>query len=334
MLCPKPTSLLFSIFILAFTLHAQTSNLNVEPGKEIRVAENKQEIKITKSPKNGTALVNAPTASDPTFKLIYTGNDATEKTGDELEYQIGGNPAQKVAINIEPKALEFNSSSSQAIFKAVFLLFLLAVVIESALAIIFNWRPFVETFNARAVRPLVSFFVAYVFVEKFKLDLMASIVNSTTTAAVAPSSMGKVLTALVLAGGSAGVNNLLIALGYRQKKTPETATPKPPATQAWVAIRLERERAVGQVQVFLGTPQAANARPPLVGVIHGASKPGLRYFLSDRGRFPGYGGHSVPANSDVTIELVGVDSNNQPLGQRWGPFTLAGGAIIDLVLKL
>jgi hypothetical protein len=163
---------------------------------------------------------------------------------------------------------------------------------------------------------------------------MTSIVNSTTTAALAPRPMGKVLTALVLAGGSAGVNNLLIALGYRQKKTPETSTPKPPPTQAWVAIRLDRVRAVGQVQVFLGTPLAANASPPLVGVIHGSSKPGIRYFFSDPGRFPGYGGHSVAANSDVSIELVGVDTNDQPLHQTWGPCTVAGGAIIDLDFKL
>jgi hypothetical protein len=325
---------LITIFILTFTLRAQTSTINVEPGKEIKIAEDKLEIKVTKTPSKGTAAVNPPAGSDQMFKLLYRANDASEKTTDELEYQIGGSPAQKVAISIEPKALEFNSKSSQDIFKAVFLLFLLATVIESALALIFNWRPFVETFNARAVRPLVSFLVAYLFVETFHLDLMASIVNSTTTAALEPSPMGKALTALVLAGGSAGVNNLLVALGYRQKQTPETAAPKPPTTQAWIAIRLDRKQAVGQVQVFLGTPLAPNARPPLVGVIHGSSKPGIRYFFSDPGRFPGYGGHAVPANSDVSIELVGVDTNDQALRQTWGPCAVAGGAIIDLDFKL
>src|SRR5437773_1039830 len=43
--------------------------------------------------------------------------------------------------------------------KAIFVLFVLALVLESALAVIFNWRPFVETFNARATRPLISFVV-------------------------------------------------------------------------------------------------------------------------------------------------------------------------------
>lgn len=181
--------------------------------------------------------------------------------------------------------------SNVDVFKAVSLLLFLAIVIESALAIIFSWRPFVGTFNARAIRPLISFVVSYLFVETFELDLMTTIVDSMTNAHHATSLSGKILTALVLAGGSAGVNNLLVALGYRQKRTPETETPKPPPTQAWIAIRLARQRAIGQVQVFVGTPPAAGQRPPLVGIIHGTSKPGIRYFLSDPGRFPGYGGH-------------------------------------------
>src|SRR5260370_2786978 len=88
MLRRESISLLFSICILAFTLHAQTTTLTVEASKEIRVAEDKQEIKMTQSPKNGTALVNAPSAPDQTFRLIYRASDATEKTSDELGYQI------------------------------------------------------------------------------------------------------------------------------------------------------------------------------------------------------------------------------------------------------
>src|SRR6266542_2275670 len=155
------TSVLLAVLMLTFTLRAQTTTKNVEPGKEVKLVEDKQEIKVTKDPKNGTAQVNPPTGTDQTFKLLYRANDASERTTDELEYQINGGPLQKVSINVEPKALEFNPKANQDIFKAIFLLFLLAAVLESALAVIFNWRPFVETFNARAVRPLVSFLVAY-----------------------------------------------------------------------------------------------------------------------------------------------------------------------------
>jgi hypothetical protein len=224
--------------------------------------------------------------------------------------------------------------SNETVLKAVSLLFLLAVVIESALAIIFNWRPFVETLNARAVRPLISLVVSGFFVWLFDLDLMTTIVNSMMNTTHLPSTSGQVLTAMVLAGGSAGVNNLLVALGFRQKQTPETATPKPPSNKAWIAVRLDRQLAVGQVEVFLGVPPAVGQQPPLAGVIHGKSKPAYRYFFSDPGRFPGYGGHTVPVNSSISLELAGVDKDGQPLSQKWGPCTLADGAIIDLDFKL
>jgi hypothetical protein len=220
-------------------------------------------------------------------------------------------------------------------FKAIFLLFVLAVVLESALAVLFNWRPFVETFNARAVRPLVSFIVALVFVNWFDLDLVTTLVNaSTTTVDYKPALPGLVLTALVLAGGSAGVNNLLVTLGYRQRRTPETVAPKPPATEAWIAVRLLRTPGTtGPVLVFIGVqPGPAPAMPPLVGIIEGSSRPGLRYFLNDPGRYPGYGGHAVPANTAITVRIHRQD-NAEP-HDSWGPYVIGGGAIVDLDMTL
>ena len=48
-----------------------------------------------------------------------------------------------------------------------------------------------DTFDARAVRPLVSFLVDYVFVQTFHLDLMTSIVNSFMNASLAPGPAGQ-----------------------------------------------------------------------------------------------------------------------------------------------
>src|SRR4029453_3729230 len=138
----------------------------------------------------------------------------------------------------------------------------------------------------------------------FSLDLVTTFVNTATMHDYGPNIPGKILTALVLAGGSAGVNSLLVALGYRERKTPETVTPKPPPNTAWIAVRIRCQKAVGPVQVFIGMKPNANSPPPLVGGIAGSSKPGMRYFLSDPGRFPGYGGHPVEANTQTSIELV------------------------------
>jgi hypothetical protein len=316
------------LFTAAF--QAQSATKVVRAGQDATLLETKQKIDVKMNPKNGIARVDVVgTGADQIFRLTYRANYTSEKATDEIEYALDG-VRQKASIEIEPKPLELSPKGYEEIFKAIFLLFMLALVLESALAVLFNWRPFVETLNARAVRPLVAFVFAYLFVQSFSLDLMTAIVNAATAGTYEQSVTGKVLTALVLAGGSAGVNNLLVSLGYRQKRTPETVAPKPPSDQAWIAVRMNRVLAVGPVEVFIGVRPAAGVPPPLVGVLRGTSKPGIRYFFSDPGRFPGYGGHQVPANAAISIELVGVGANSAVLRKSWGPFTVAGGAIIDL----
>ena len=230
------------------------------------------------------------------------------------------------SVSLRPGAYE-------QVFQAVFLLFMLAIVLESGLAVIFNWRPFVERFNARAVKPLLSFIAAYLLVRIFpSLDLVTAMVNASTTAVYSPTEAGRILTALVLAGGSSGVHDLLVALGYRQRRTPELVMPKPPSGKAFLAVRLLRNKAVGAVNVFMGLPAAPG--PALVGTINGTSKPGVRYFLSDGGRFPGYGGHAMEANTEVTVVLAGKDADGKDIAAKWGPHLVADGAIIDLEMAL
>jgi hypothetical protein len=126
------------------------------------------------------------------------------------------------------------------------------------------------------------------------------------------------------------VNNVLIGLGFRKQRTPETAVPKPPPTQGWIAVSVDREQAKGPVAVFLGPTPAAGAKPPLVAVLHKTSRPGMRYFLADPGRFPRTGGYAVAAGTVVELLLEGRTGGNQPLQEKWGPHTIAGGAIVDL----
>jgi len=49
-------------------------------------------------------------------------------------------------------------------FKALFVLFILAVVLESGLAVIFNWKQFFTTFDTKATKPLVAILVACLLV--------------------------------------------------------------------------------------------------------------------------------------------------------------------------
>jgi hypothetical protein len=221
----------------------------------------------------------------------------------------------------------------QQSFTALFGLFVLAVLLESALALVFNWRPFVESLQPRAVRPVISLIGALIFVKIFNLDITVKLAGLMSIASANPTIPGKILTAMVLAGGSSGVNNLLIALGYRSVRTPETTVQKPPPNKAWVAIRALKGNAVGDLLVFLGPPGSLT----LMGAIKERSKPGSlwSWFVSDRGRLPNYGGHAVTPGQQYMLEVRGVDEKGTPLPPVvLGPTSFADGAIVDLDVKV
>lgn len=167
-------------------------------------------------------------------------------------------------------------------FKVLFAIFVLAVILESGLAVLFNWRPFLMKLRCQgrqdagqsgappvprpAIRPRP--------VHRPGEDPLGSALPSQRP--------GYFITALVLAGGSGSVSNLMVALGFRSVKT---AVLKSPATQAWIAVPLTRKVAVGPVYVLLtqdGDPKM------VVGSISGSQsqEPTGEHVSSRPGRFP------------------------------------------------
>jgi hypothetical protein len=139
------------------------------------------------------------------------------------------------------------------------------------------------------------------------------------------------LTAMVIAGGSAGVNRLFQQLGFRPVGP---GTPPPPSldeTQAWVAVSILRDKAVGSVDVQLNSEVA--------GTISGSSPKGrfLRYFVRDKGRHPQTGGRTVKAGETYEIVVVGYDAAGNavtPQPPKWGPHKIAPRAIVDVEFKV
>jgi hypothetical protein len=262
----------------------------------------------------------------------------------------GAAPAASAATPQAAPATPGGSPSSQATppqfinqemynesFRILFALFVLAVLIESGLAVVFNWRPFVDTFDSRGVKTLVSVGFCYFIVETFDFDAMTKLINVYAGVNQAVNLPGKIVTALILAGGSSGVNNIMISLGFRSAKPQETQA-KPPPTEAWISVSLVRRQSRGPVTIRVGTDANALA---VAGTITGSARPGGRvvsYFLRDRGRFPSTGGHPVAAGQTYIIDVVGIDANGAAIAttakSRWGPYPLAPGAIVDLDLTL
>jgi len=70
-------------------------------------------------------------------------------------------------------------------------------------------------------------------------------VRAHAPASTTGSDPGMILTALILSGGSSGVNSLMVALGYRERGRGEDVVPKAPENQAWIAARAVGVKAVG-----------------------------------------------------------------------------------------
>ncbi|MFG1420294.1 hypothetical protein [Roseixanthobacter liquoris] len=223
-------------------------------------------------------------------------------------------------------------------------LFVVATLMESALTAIFNWRLYREFFNGRAVKTLVMAAVGYAVVVTFKYDIFQQIVVLSGGTG-AGDGMSRLLSALVLAGGSAAVYELFKALGLRPPVEPEAATRKPPEDKAWVSVRIVRKRAVGEVTVHFDTladpAPELRAAPALVGVIGQGRSVWQRLsglFFADPARVPMYGGRTVEAGAtvyciSVRYRLPAEDADAAPVPVAETIYTgrFAGRSIIDFV---
>lgn len=209
-------------------------------------------------------------------------------------------------------------------------LFVLAVLIESALALIFNWRVFLEFFNKRAIKTIVMFVVSLTVVRTFDIDIVADLMKIYDPNSNPSNMMSTTLTALILAGGSSGVNNLFIALGFRSRRREQT--PQPPKNEAWIAILIHRDSAAtGEVLVQISeeTSGGTAEHDSIAGSINARKK--LRdLFFPNRNRFPSSGGYKVEAGKVYQISVSGKDESGNPQTALGETYSFAPRAIVDL----
>ncbi|WP_077033415.1 hypothetical protein [Pelomonas sp. KK5] len=298
--------------------------------KEICVGVNAQ---IKEVPKYGTLRTAGDSSKGTPVQVFYKAAEAATAVSDKLTCAAGADE-KKLTIEVIPKGRNNTTGFSDDVypeaFKALFLLLVVATVLESALAILFNWRPFVETFNARAVRPLVSLAASMFLVFQFKLDIVTGLAKLISPQVPALDWTGAILTAMVLAGGSAAVNHLMVSLGFRQLRTPENTTPTPPAGKGWISVSIVRTESIkGPVVVCIGVDSGTGV--PVVASLDDSTRAGLRYFLRDRGRFPAWGGYAMKTGDKVTVKVSAKRADGTgEVDDTWGPEVIGEGAIIDL----
>jgi hypothetical protein len=221
--------------------------------------------------------------------------------------------------------------------KALTMLLVAAVLIENALAVLFNWRVFLTYFSLRGVKTIISVVVSYIVVQTFDLDIVGSLLKEYAPNSATGSNPGLFLTALILSGGSSGVNSLMVSLGYRDRGREADVTPQAPATQAWIAVRVKRVASVGPVHVHVTEVASPNTDPSAIAGTIGFRRPSLlELLLRNPNRFPQNGGYVVEPDKVYKIEIASYDAQNQPLPDPLAgrEYRFAPRAIVDFEVTL
>ncbi len=321
---------LMLLFLSVTAGHAQTL---VEPGSVVIVARSNSEITNVDTPK-GEVVVSS--AEDGTYRLIFVAPEDIPADPVEVTYEINGESETRLYTVLAGSAVFGSDQVYDAALKALFILFILAVVVESGLQLVFRWRPYLVVFNTAGANALIAFAFSWFFVGFFQLDIASRLVNAYlgNASGFANSTVGYVLTAMIIAGGSAGVNRLFRSFGIRPIAPPEEVSGPEDQTTAWISVSVERLKAKGDVTVLYGKP----GEEAVIGTINGSSgQSWLKSMLfRDRGRFPQCGGYRVDTSDQPrTIKIVAQDAQDKQIRVAdWGPFPIGPRAIIDVMRQV
>ncbi|VBP13345.1 Uncharacterised protein [Burkholderia pseudomallei] len=291
----------------------------------------------------GSAIVVSPPLGQRD-DLVFTANigSRVSSSGTDCDPPLV-NHQYIVSFNAAP---EVSGQALQTSFQVLVAALVLALLLESAFALLFNWRPFNVLFVGRAWRSPIMLFAAWLVVSQFKFDLMAQLFNAYYPQPTQPTnSWGTTfLTAMILAGGSVGVNRILTTLGFRSPMKDGEEPPKLDETHAWIAVEVEpvakKQRVV--VNVTEATPPVGASIETAVGIA-GNPRPSLRsIFTGNVYRVPSSGGLQVLTSKFYTITIRDLDKNKdydvtgkeltgnvQPTTFRFGP-----RAMLDFRVKL
>lgn len=240
------------------------------------------------------------------------------------------------------------------LLKELFVLLLVVTLMESAMTTIFQWRLYRLLFNARAVKTIVMVLVGWSIVRLFNYDAFARIlavsglgpaVQGEQTLAFVSSNYSAFLSALVMAGGTSGINTLFRSFGFRAQSDTEPALDPPREDEAWVSVTVRPVRAVGPIEVlFKEKPfDPADPQRAVVGVTDGRSLLRRVYetLIAVPGRIPNYGGRKVKTDKLYEISVRGrrraAGANATTFEEFEQPVysgAFASRAIVDLVVTV
>ncbi|MEW4459998.1 hypothetical protein AB1K42_18060 [Roseibium algicola] len=305
----------------------------IEPGSSVIVVETDGEVSDAVASK-GRVIVDV--AEEGLARLIFIAPVDIPSQPVEVTYLLDGEQ-QSSSYRVTPGASLFGSDQTyDASLKALFILFILAIVVESGLQLVFRWRPYIQTFNTSGANALVAFGFSWFFVSFFQLDIASRLVNAYlgVSGGFDNSTVGYALTAMIIAGGSAGVNRVFRAFGVRPLGPPASVVGPKDDTIAWISATITRENSVGPIAILYGAP----GKEAVVGTIPGTGNRSrlASLFLRNPNRFPESGGYRIRVTDEPqVIRFSALDADGRAIEvPEWGPHAIGPRAIIDVARKV
>ncbi|MBN9673433.1 hypothetical protein [Roseibium aggregatum] len=320
------------------TVLAQTKTVQVKPDGVVELLKTEKGLEGTATVKYGRVKFVEDVNADDANVLLYFPPAQAGQFTDTVTYKLQGDTdTTDVTVRVQE---DYGPWQSEEIysesFKAVFILFILAVLVESGLQLLFRWRPYLRIFDTSSTNALIAFAFSFLLVHLFSLDVVTDLFNIyTQPTEIQPNFLpGYLLTAMIIAGGSAGVNRLLRTFGFRPIDLPEEVVGLKDDSIAWISVTLDRDKAEGPVDVLYGE----EGKEKVIGTIPGNGDMNWlsSLFFRNKGRFPPSGGYAVdPGGPSCVVRLEAPGVTGEALDKaKWGPNPIGKRAVIDLKLKL
>jgi hypothetical protein len=178
--------------------------------------------------------------------------------------------------------------------QTLLMILVLAILLETGLSTLFNWRLFLLYGEGRGIKVPIAVAVAYLFVNQFNIDAIAEILSSFSGNTYPPGTGGKILTALIIAGGSSAVFSIFERFGIRnpleRRETAEKMRKK-----SHLKVQVTRDK------VSRSQPITVKIDEEIVGVIE-----------ANRNRFGGIVGYEIPPG-ELKLEISGLDDQGNKI---------------------
>jgi hypothetical protein len=288
---------------------------------------------------------------------VYITLPPERRDGFELQVKTGPKPVAdascapdttlKIQVSVDTVP-DVSMDSVQKAFVVLMAAFVLALLLESAFALLFNWRLFQEFFVGRAWRTPIMFAISLVIVRRFDLDLLEQVFAAYRGGQQPDGGwLSSILTAMIISGGSVGVNSIMVGLGFRSpipKAEAEANKIKLDSDEAYVSLDIRDPERGRKLSIEMLQTIGTGEHYPTLAVVGGNNGGRLKAILfPNRSRVPRSGGMRVQARGKcyrfvirdlATGKYYNIDGEPIDSIDKATEFCFAPKAFVDFVVDM